>query len=227
MSGNNLQVKIRPSSERTRHAGAQPYVTKAGEIWRTYGSDPAAQKGGKGTSSMQGSCDLGPGNSSGRDFDAGSPCSEGAKGGDASPDGQPGERGAKTANAAMRNADMGDPDKGTSKHNANEAGSNAKNRTDGNEQTATQSKAADAWSKLRFAASAYAAKHQHAVAYALIGLLAAVFIIALGIMPTLLIALLAAIGYAVGRYRDGDATMHAITRSIAARIGKKPAERTA
>lgn len=61
----------------------------------------------------------------------------------------------------------------------------------------------------------YLDKHGHALAYGAVGLIAAILILTIGFWPVFLLALLAAIGIAIGKYRDGDVRMHAATKSLA------------
>lgn len=158
MTSNNVQVKMRAAAANETRRASSPRVTKSGEIWRAYGA-------GSGPENAAGSCDLGPGNVSAHDFNAGDPC--------------------------------------------------ATPKDDGEDASAPST-----WQNIRDGMRSYAEKHTHAVTYAAIGLVAAVLIIAVGLLPTLLIALLAAVGYAIGRYRDGDNTMKAVAHNFAAHFGK-------
>ncbi len=63
-------------------------------------------------------------------------------------------------------------------------------------------------------------KNGHALVYGIIGLIAAILILTIGLLPVLLLAALSAIGVAIGRYRDGDATMRNATGSLARLIGR-------
>ncbi|WP_206214733.1 MULTISPECIES: DUF2273 domain-containing protein [unclassified Adlercreutzia] len=189
MSSTNVKVKMRPSAERERSTGAKPYVTKAGEVWR---ATPT-------------SCDLGPGNSSAQDFDAGDPC-----------DGEPGEADEPTARAGR-----GSPASRTASSPA--ADGRAARAQHGS--APPGGSARDVLEDVRAAAKPFLSRHEHAVAYGLVGLAAALLIIGIGLLPTLLIALFAAVGFAIGRYRDGDAGMRSAVRGIAASLGKKPQER--
>lgn len=61
----------------------------------------------------------------------------------------------------------------------------------------------------------FLAKHPHSVMYGLIGLAVAILILTIGLGATLLLAVLAAIGVAIGQYRDGDARVKtAVNRLI-------------
>lgn len=50
-------------------------------------------------------------------------------------------------------------------------------------------------------------KHNRPLLYGAIGFLIALFILIAGFWPTVLLVLFAAIGVAIGRYRDGDQTL--------------------
>lgn len=67
-------------------------------------------------------------------------------------------------------------------------------------------------------AASFAQHHPKAVAYGATGLALAVLILLIGFWPTLLIALLAGIGVAIGTYRDGDATLHRFASQAASRL---------
>ena len=51
---------------------------------------------------------------------------------------------------------------------------------------------------------AYANAHPHATLYGIIGFVAAALILIVGFWPTVLLAVFAAIGVVIGKYRDGD-----------------------
>lgn len=74
--------------------------------------------------------------------------------------------------------------------------------------------------RLRSASASLVRRHPKAVAYGMAGLVAAVLILLIGFWPTLLIALLAGIGVALGGYRDGDATLHRFAAQAAHRLKK-------
>ena len=50
----------------------------------------------------------------------------------------------------------------------------------------------------------YVENHSHAVLYGIIGFVAAALILIVGFWPTVLLAVFAAIGVVIGKYRDGD-----------------------
>lgn len=60
----------------------------------------------------------------------------------------------------------------------------------------------------------YLEKHGHALAYGIVGLVAAVLILTIGFWPVLLLAVLIGLGIAIGRYRDGDPQMRARARAL-------------
>ncbi|WP_165045362.1 DUF2273 domain-containing protein [Adlercreutzia sp. ZJ138] len=69
-------------------------------------------------------------------------------------------------------------------------------------------------------AKAYADKHGRALTYGLTGLGIAILMLIIGFWPTALLVAFAAIGVAIGRYRDGDARMQRMAANLTARIGK-------
>lgn len=64
----------------------------------------------------------------------------------------------------------------------------------------------------------FVAAHPHATAYGTAGFAAAVLILIIGFWPTLLLALLAGAGVAIGRYRDGDSRMRLVLNRLAKRF---------
>lgn len=60
------------------------------------------------------------------------------------------------------------------------------------------------YASMKRAMSPYVEHHSHAVLYGIIGFIAAALILIVGFWPTVLLAVFAAIGVIVGRYRDGD-----------------------
>lgn len=70
------------------------------------------------------------------------------------------------------------------------------------------------WEETKQAVASYIEAHPHAVVYGIVGFVAAALILLVGFWPTVLLALFAAIGVLIGRYRDGDAQ----TRQAAKRL---------
>lgn len=60
------------------------------------------------------------------------------------------------------------------------------------------------YASMKRAFSPYVENHSHAVLYGIIGFVAAALILIVGFWPTVLLALFAAAGVLIGRYRDGD-----------------------
>lgn len=60
------------------------------------------------------------------------------------------------------------------------------------------------YASMKRAVSPYVEHHSHAVLYGILGFIAAALILIIGFWPTLLLAIFAAIGTAIGKYRDGD-----------------------
>ena len=60
------------------------------------------------------------------------------------------------------------------------------------------------YASMKKAFSPYVENHSHAVLYGIIGFVAAALILIVGFWPTVLLALFAAVGVFIGRYRDGD-----------------------
>ncbi|MEG0666585.1 DUF2273 domain-containing protein [Gordonibacter sp.] len=63
-------------------------------------------------------------------------------------------------------------------------------------------------------ASAYLAHHEHAVLYGIVGFVAALLILIIGFWPTLLLAVFAAAGIAIGAYRDGNLKIRSTLRHL-------------
>ncbi len=61
----------------------------------------------------------------------------------------------------------------------------------------------------------YLDKHGHAIGYGIVGIVAAVLILTIGFWPVLLLAIFAAIGIAIGRFRDSGASMQNAVKSLA------------
>ncbi len=64
-------------------------------------------------------------------------------------------------------------------------------------------------------AQPYLDKHGHAIGYGIVGIVAAVLILTIGFWPVLLLAIFAAIGIAIGKFRDSGASMQNAVRSLA------------
>ncbi len=61
----------------------------------------------------------------------------------------------------------------------------------------------------------YLDKHGHAVVYGIVGIIAAILILTIGFWPVLLLAIFAAIGIAIGKFRDSGISMQSAARSLA------------
>ncbi|BAK43625.1 DUF2273 domain-containing protein [Eggerthella sp. YY7918] len=60
------------------------------------------------------------------------------------------------------------------------------------------------YASMKRAMSPYVEHHSHAVLYGVLGFIAAALILIVGFWPTVLLAVFAAIGTIIGKYRDGD-----------------------
>ena len=60
------------------------------------------------------------------------------------------------------------------------------------------------YASVKRAMSPYVEHHSHAVLYGVLGFVAAALILIIGFWPTVLLAVFAAIGTVIGKYRDGD-----------------------
>ena len=60
------------------------------------------------------------------------------------------------------------------------------------------------YASMKRAVSPYVEHHSHAVLYGILGFIAAALILIVGFWPTVLLAVFAAVGTAIGKYRDGD-----------------------
>ncbi|WP_080800390.1 DUF2273 domain-containing protein [Arabiibacter massiliensis] len=60
------------------------------------------------------------------------------------------------------------------------------------------------YASMKKAFAPYVENHSHAVLYGIVGFVAAALILLVGFWPTVLLALFAAIGVIIGKYRDGD-----------------------
>ncbi|WP_302395593.1 DUF2273 domain-containing protein [Eggerthella sinensis] len=60
------------------------------------------------------------------------------------------------------------------------------------------------YASMKRAVSPYVEHHSHAVLYGILGFIAAALILIIGFWPTVLLAVFAAVGVIIGKYRDGD-----------------------
>lgn len=70
------------------------------------------------------------------------------------------------------------------------------------------------YASMKRAMSPYVEHHSHAVLYGIIGFIAAALILIVGFWPTVLLAVFAAIGVIIGKYRDGDRKTRQQMKSI-------------
>lgn len=70
------------------------------------------------------------------------------------------------------------------------------------------------YASMKRAVSPYVEHHSHAVLYGIIGFIAAALILIVGFWPTVLLAVFAAIGVIIGKYRDGDRKTRQQMKSI-------------
>lgn len=75
-----------------------------------------------------------------------------------------------------------------------------------------------AFEGMKQAATSYAQRHSHAMLYGAIGFIAATLVLTIGLWPTILLALFAAAGVIVGRYRDGDQKTQKALRNLLERM---------
>lgn len=80
--------------------------------------------------------------------------------------------------------------------------------------TASEAKDRGVYASLKRAMSPYVQNHSHAVLYGIIGFVAAALILIVGFWPTVLLAVFAAVGVVIGRYRDGDRATREQMRNI-------------
>ena len=74
------------------------------------------------------------------------------------------------------------------------------------------------YASVKRAATSAVEQHGHAVLYGIVGFVAAALILIVGFWPTVLLALFAAIGAAIGMYRDGDRTTRERVSSVLKRF---------
>lgn len=74
------------------------------------------------------------------------------------------------------------------------------------------------YASMKRAVSPYVEHHSHAVLYGILGFIAAALILIIGFWPTVLLAVFAAIGVIIGKYRDGDRKTREQMRQILDRI---------
>lgn len=142
--------------------------------------------------------------------------------GEATADGARGS--GKTDNArAMRESAL---DSSADKPHGDKPGSAAKpvNEADGSKENADAAPDTDeqrsrgVYASVKRAATSAVEQHGHAVLYGIVGFVAAALILIVGFWPTVLLALFAAIGAAIGMYRDGDRTTRERVSSVLKRF---------
>ena len=74
------------------------------------------------------------------------------------------------------------------------------------------------FASMRAATAPYLEKHSHTVLYGIVGFVAAALILIVGFWPTVLLAVFAAVGVVIGRYRDGDQKTRERMKGILERI---------
>lgn len=133
----------------------------------------------------------------------------------------------KTDNArAMRESAL---DSSADKPHGDEPGSAAKpvneaDEADGSKENADAAPDTDeqrsrgVYASVKRAATSAVEQHGHAVLYGIVGFVAAALILIVGFWPTVLLALFAAIGAAIGMYRDGDRTTRERVSSVLKRF---------
>lgn len=75
------------------------------------------------------------------------------------------------------------------------------------------------FASMKQAFAPYVERHSHTVLYGIVGFVTAALILIVGFWPTVLLALFAAIGVVIGRYRDGDAKTKETVRNLRNRLG--------
>ena len=76
------------------------------------------------------------------------------------------------------------------------------------------------YANVRRAISSSVENHGHAVLYGTVGFVAAALILIIGFWPTVLLAVFATVGAAIGAYRDGNRTARAWARSLLDRFNQ-------
>ena len=76
------------------------------------------------------------------------------------------------------------------------------------------------YANVRRALSSSVEDHGHAVLYGIVGFVAAALILIIGFWPTVLLAVFATVGAAIGAYRDGNRTARAWARSLLDRFNQ-------
>ena len=74
------------------------------------------------------------------------------------------------------------------------------------------------FASMRAATAPYLEKHSHTVLYGIVGFVAAALILIVGFWPTVLLAVFAAVGVVIGRYRYGDQKTRERMKGILERI---------
>ena len=74
------------------------------------------------------------------------------------------------------------------------------------------------FASMKQAMAPYVEGHSHTVLYGIVGCVIAALILLAGFWPTVLLVLFAAVGVAIGRYRDGDQKTRAAMRNLLNRV---------
>ena len=74
------------------------------------------------------------------------------------------------------------------------------------------------FASMKQAMAPYVEGHSHTVLYGIVGFVIAALILLAGFWPTVLLGLFAAVGVAIGRYRDGDQKTRAAMRNLLNRV---------
>ena len=74
------------------------------------------------------------------------------------------------------------------------------------------------FASMKQAMAPYVEGHSHTVLYGIVGFVIAALILLAGFWPTVLLVLFAAVGVAIGRYRDGDQKTRAAMRNLLNRV---------
>lgn len=113
---------------------------------------------------------------------------------------------AKGGAGTNSNAKQGDTAKASTKHDQKKSQPrSADTPSDVIANAASEAKSDQGvYASMKRAMSPYVEHHSHAVLYGILGFIAAALILIVGFWPTVLLAVFAAIGVIIGRYRDGD-----------------------
>ena len=74
------------------------------------------------------------------------------------------------------------------------------------------------FASMKQAMAPYVEGHSHTVLYGIVGFVIAALILLAGFWPTVLLVLFAAVGVAIGRYRDGDQKTRAAMKNLLNRV---------